>query len=71
MILGRTTYLPLTLFGRMARHFVPGMDKEKYSSFYRYKQQRDEGGRGWKPHVLLSGLIALLIAGVFMALYFL
>ena len=55
----------------MARHFVPGMDKEKYSSFYRYKQQRDEGGRGWKPHVLLSGLIALLIAGVFMALYFL
>ena len=24
--------------GRMARHFVPGMDKEKYSSFYRYKQ---------------------------------
>ena len=57
--------------GRMARQSAPGTAKQKYSRHYRNKQQRDEGGRGWKPHVLLSGLIALLIAGVFMALYFL
>ena len=55
----------------MKHDFVRGIDNEKHSSFKHYKQQSNEGGRGWKPHVLLSGLIALLIAGVFMALYFL
>ena len=56
--------------GRLARHFIPGMDKEKYDDFFRYKQQRDENGRKWKSHLLLSGMAAILIAGVFMVLYF-
>lgn len=56
--------------GRVARNFVPSMDKQKYDDFYKYKQARDEKGRTWRPHILICGLMALILAAVFMLLYF-
>ena len=56
--------------GRVARNFIPGMDKEKFDNFYQYKQRRDEDGRKWKPHLFISGMAAFLLALVFTILYF-
>lgn len=56
--------------GRITRNFIPGMDKEKFDNFYQYKQRRDEDGRKWKPHLLISGAMAFLLALVFTVLYF-
>lgn len=56
--------------GRVARNFVPSMDKHKYDDFYKYKQARDEKGRTWRPHIFLCGLGALGVAALFMLLYY-
>lgn len=57
-------------FGRMVRNFVPNMDKHKYDDFYKYKQRRDEGGRRWKPYLLISGAAAFALALLFTVLYY-
>ena len=57
-------------FGRMMRNFVPGMDKQKYDDFYKYKQRRDEDGRNWKPHLVISGAVAFGLALIFTGLYY-
>lgn len=56
--------------GRVARNFVPSMDKHKYDDFYKYKQARDEKGRVWRPHILICGLGTVCLAAGFMLLYF-
>lgn len=56
--------------GRLMRNFVPVMDKHKYDDFYRYKQKRDEEGRSWKPYLLISGGVAVLLALLFTGLFY-
>lgn len=55
--------------GRAVRWFVPTMDKEKYEDFYRYKQEKEQKGRTWKPHLLWGGLSSLFLAVILYIFY--
>ncbi len=56
--------------GRVMRNFLPVADKHKYDDFYHYKQKRDEEGRTWKPYLFISGCMAVLLALLFTALFY-
>lgn len=55
--------------GRAVRWFVPGMDKERYENFYKYKQYKEEKGRKWHPHLLICGMAAIVIAVITYLIY--
>ena len=46
-----------------------GKKDAKADTLYDYKTQKDRKGRTWSPPILVSGLAALAMSAVFLALY--
>lgn len=42
-----------------------------YDSLYDYKVEKDKKGRKWFPHMLYVGLAGLLLAGIFLLVWYL
>lgn len=59
------------LFSRFSSHnlWVTGARRKKYDSLYDYKQKKDEKGRRWLPHVLWTGIGALVVSIVLLVVY--
>lgn len=61
-------------FGYVFRNFslhniFPSRQKDRVESYYDYKQKKDEKGRPWLPHVLVTGLCSVALAGIMLILY--
>lgn len=48
---------------------IPGMPKDKYSSYMDYKKSKEENGRRWFPNMLFVGLAGIFISAVFVVIY--
>lgn len=59
------------LFYNFALHTIwVTKPKTHYDSLYDYKAAKDKKGRRWFPHMLFTGLAGIVIALVFLLLYF-
>lgn len=55
--------------GRVFSDIVPFMDRNKYDDFYKYREEKLENGRNWKPVQLICGLVSLALGAVFTIIY--
>ncbi len=58
------------IFSNFALHSLIYREQpKKYKSFYDYKQEKEEKGRKWSPHVLFVGLATLAISIIFFVVH--
>ena len=57
-------------FGSVFSRFLPGMDRNRYESFYVYRAELLAKERSWTPRLLYMGLIALGMSVLFLIFYY-
>ena len=58
------------VFSNFALHsIIPGMYKDKFDSFYEYKQAKEAKGRRWLSHMCFVGLVTLAISVILLVVY--
>ena len=59
-----------TFYNFALHNLFPTRHPKKYASLYDYKQEKNEKGRRWWPHLLWTGLGGLAVSLLFLILYF-